>query len=175
MAPEQRRDPNSVDARADIYSLAVTFYKMFTRQLPGDPYVPPSQLNPSLPPAVDAIVARALQTNPDDRPSSVREFCDDLKRAFEAGREAAGAESAESSAVMSPLAQMLDSRTERSGAVGSGVATNGSSMEKGAPAEGVQPSAPVPTVPAHQWLLGLVAVGVTVALITLVLLALRWA
>ncbi|MCX7719087.1 MAG: serine/threonine protein kinase [Candidatus Sumerlaeaceae bacterium] len=175
MAPEQRRDPNSVDARADIYSLGVTFYKMFTRQLPGDPYVPPSQLNPSLPPAVDAIVARALQTNPDDRPSSVREFCDDLRRAFEAGREAVGAEAADSPAVVSPLVQMLDSGAERSGAAETGATLDGSAVERGSPVGAAQPSAPVPTVPAHQWLLALVAVGVTVVLITLVLLALRWA
>ena len=169
MAPEQRRDPNAVDPRADIYSLAVTFYKMFTRQLPGDPYVPPSQLNPALSAGVDAVIARGMQANPDDRPATVREFCDDLRRAFEAGRQAGGADSADSSAVMSPLEQMLNEGG------GSGRAPDRSRSAEGGQPEAVQPSAPVPTVPAHQWLLALVAVSVTVALITLVLLALRWA
>ncbi len=85
MAPEQAMDPGKVDARADIYSLAVTFYKMFTRQLPTGNFPSPSALNPKLPMEVDAVMARGLQRKPENRYQDVREFCEDLLAAFHPG------------------------------------------------------------------------------------------
>jgi len=82
MAPEQASNPGAVDARADIYSLGVTFYKMLTKQLPSGEWKPPSMLNPSLPRSIDAVLARSLQPDPNDRYPSVREFCDELLEIF---------------------------------------------------------------------------------------------
>lgn len=106
MSPEQATDPASVDQRADIYSLAVTFYKMFTRQLPpagATQVTPPSEINLALPKAVDAIIARAMNPDPALRYAEVSEFCDALIGAFTSrsgsdlvGATASGAESGNS-------------------------------------------------------------------------------
>ncbi len=73
MAPEQTGRMNrSVDHRSDLYSLGVTFYQMLTGQLPfvaTDPTewvhchiarrpIPPSELLPSIPKSVAAIVMK---------------------------------------------------------------------------------------------------------------------
>lgn len=79
MAPEQRRASDRVDFRADIYSLGVTFYKMFARALPSsEAWEGPTKHNPNLPDEIDAVLLKALQSNPDQRYQSVGEFCDDL-------------------------------------------------------------------------------------------------
>lgn len=82
MAPEQAQNPGAVDMRADVYSLGVTFYKMFTKQLPVGEWKPPTLLNPNLPRTVDAVIARAVQPNPGDRYATVKEFCDELITLF---------------------------------------------------------------------------------------------
>ncbi|MEQ8822264.1 MAG: serine/threonine-protein kinase [Sumerlaeia bacterium] len=82
MAPEQTADPASVDHRADIYSLAVAFYKMFCRQLPVGAFPSPSEANHSVPVAVDEVIFRAMCPDRDDRYQTVREFCDELLKAL---------------------------------------------------------------------------------------------
>jgi serine/threonine protein kinase len=82
MAPEQAANPAAVDKRADVYSLGVTFYKMFTKQLPVGEWKAPTLLNPTLPRTVDSVIARAVQPNPEDRYPTVKEFCDDLLTLF---------------------------------------------------------------------------------------------
>ena len=82
MAPEQMHNSDAVDARADIYSLGVTFYKMLTRQLPAPVWQPPSTVNPKLPLELDSIIARAMAVNPAERFATVTEFCDAILAAF---------------------------------------------------------------------------------------------
>jgi response regulator RpfG family c-di-GMP phosphodiesterase len=82
MAPEQARNPSAVDIRADIYSLGGTLYWCLTGQLPfalrlglaadGAPHrhpPPPSARarRPDLPAAIDAVLARMMAPDPDDR------------------------------------------------------------------------------------------------------------
>jgi len=80
MAPEQGRG-DSVDNRADIYSLGIILYEMLTGCVPfqaetpmavvvkhiTDPLPLPRSLHPQIPDAVERIVLKALAKDPEDR------------------------------------------------------------------------------------------------------------
>lgn len=80
MSPEQVRG-QVVDQRSDIFSLGVMLYEMLTekkpfsgenldaimRQILNFVPQPPSSLNPSIPDALDFVVAKALAKNPAER------------------------------------------------------------------------------------------------------------
>jgi len=72
MAPEQLEKPDSVDHRADIYSLGVVFYELLTGELPIGRFAPPSQRTP-LDPRVDPVVMRALEKEREKRYQSADE------------------------------------------------------------------------------------------------------
>ncbi|NKI41048.1 protein kinase domain-containing protein [Streptomyces physcomitrii] len=91
LSPEQALG-RGVDARSDLYSVGIMLFQLTTGRLPFEADSPlaiayahvqeepvaPSSINRALPPAVDAIVARALRKNPNERfPSaeSMREEC----------------------------------------------------------------------------------------------------
>lgn len=66
MAPEQMEKPQSVDHRADIYSLGVVFYELLTGELPLGRFAPPSRRSGASV-QLDPIVLRTLEKNPEDR------------------------------------------------------------------------------------------------------------
>lgn len=84
MAPEQVAG-KKVDERADIYSLGIILYELFTGRVPfsGDSAIavgfkqmkedppPPREINPQLPIEVETILLKALQKDPADRYGSV--------------------------------------------------------------------------------------------------------
>jgi len=72
-APEQAMDSANVDTRADIYSLGIIVYEMLTGKIPMARARAASQLNPDVPEALDVVIDKMLQMEPDDRPPSVAE------------------------------------------------------------------------------------------------------
>jgi hypothetical protein len=72
MAPEQMERPQTVDHRADIYALGVVFYEMLTGELPLGRFALPSEKGVG-DTAIDQIVLRALDKNPDQRYQRISE------------------------------------------------------------------------------------------------------
>src|SRR5439155_1048135 len=66
MAPEQVEKPQTVDHRADIYSLGVVFYEMLTGELPLGRFAPPSQ-KVQVDVRLDEVVLHALEKEPGRR------------------------------------------------------------------------------------------------------------
>jgi formylglycine-generating enzyme required for sulfatase activity len=90
MSPEQVAGTADVDARADLFSVGVTFYRALTGKLPfgskrifeSEPLpAPPSRYQPSLSRDVDAVVLKALEPVRGRRYASTRELADDWRRA----------------------------------------------------------------------------------------------
>jgi hypothetical protein len=76
-APPEQYGRGQTDARSDIYALCVTLYHLLTRYDPAlNPFALPPlrQLNPGVSPALDAIITRGMQPNPNQRWQSAREM-----------------------------------------------------------------------------------------------------
>jgi serine/threonine-protein kinase len=94
LSPEQAQG-HPVDARSDLYSIGIVLYELLTGDVPFDADspvtialkqvsevpVPPGQLNPAVPPALDSVVMRALQKDPAARFQSAEEFLAALEQA----------------------------------------------------------------------------------------------
>jgi serine/threonine-protein kinase len=88
MAPEQSRDSGEVDQRADIWSLGCVVFQLFTNTLPfgapGSLALGPATLEqeplplrrvlPEAPPELEAVVARCLAKDPNQRFENVAEL-----------------------------------------------------------------------------------------------------
>ncbi|MFC8518409.1 protein kinase [Streptomyces sp. NPDC057257] len=93
LSPEQALG-RGVDARSDLYSVGIMLFQLVTGRLPFDADSPlaiayahvqeepvaPSSINRALPPAVDALVARALKKNPNERFPSAEAMRDECLR-----------------------------------------------------------------------------------------------
>jgi serine/threonine protein kinase len=75
MAPEQIEKPQTVDHRADIYSLGVVFYEMLTGELPLGKFQPPSSCarGMQIDVRLDEVVMRSLEKEPQRRYQHVSE------------------------------------------------------------------------------------------------------
>jgi non-specific serine/threonine protein kinase len=92
MSPEQLRAA-ALDRRSDLYALGVVLYEMATGLRPFRdtfaprltdailyaPPVPPSTLNPRLSAALQGVILKCLEKNPEDRYQSARELAVDLR------------------------------------------------------------------------------------------------
>lgn len=96
LSPEQARG-EVVDARSDLYSAGCLLYELLTGRPPfqgenavsvayqhvSEMPVPPSQVDPAVPPALDALVLKSLAKRPEDRYQTASEFKADVDRALQ--------------------------------------------------------------------------------------------
>ncbi|MET7982237.1 protein kinase [Streptomyces sp. NPDC005281] len=102
LSPEQALG-RGVDARSDLYSVGIMLFQLVTGRLPFEADSPlaiayahvqeepvaASSVNRSLPPAVDALIARALKKNPNERFPSAEIMRDECLRVAQSFQPAA--------------------------------------------------------------------------------------
>ncbi|MEU6927900.1 protein kinase [Streptomyces sp. NPDC046385] len=102
LSPEQALG-RAVDARSDLYSVGIMLFQLLTGRLPFDADSPlaiayahvqeepvaPSSVNRAVTPAMDALVARALKKNPNERFPSAAAMRDECLRVLSAGQTGA--------------------------------------------------------------------------------------
>ncbi len=101
MSPEQVQG-QKIDSRADLFSVGVVLYQLLTDKRPfdgdndfsiihqiiGHTPPPPSSFNARLPAAIDAVVARALAKDREERFASARDFASALQSAMRRAEDA---------------------------------------------------------------------------------------
>ncbi|MEU2759552.1 MULTISPECIES: protein kinase [unclassified Streptomyces] len=104
LSPEQALG-RGVDARSDLYSVGIMLFQLLTGRLPFDADSPlaiayahvqeepvaPSGINRSVTPAMDALVARALKKNPNERFPDAAAMRDEIARVLNASAGQTGA------------------------------------------------------------------------------------
>ncbi|MET7616240.1 protein kinase [Streptomyces sp. NPDC005408] len=129
LSPEQALG-RGVDARSDLYSVGIMLFQLLTGRIPFDADSPlaiayahvqeepvaPSTINRSVTPAMDALVARALKKNPNERFPSAAAMRDECARVAGAGQTGApviigGAPSTSGAGVGSAVFPPLDQST----------------------------------------------------------------
>ncbi len=96
MAPEQIYLDGHLDPRADVYALGMIAYLLFGGQVPQSENLPDilrikqekrfvslRKLREGIPEAAERAIMRALEVEPNDRPSSAREWFDEVSAAFQ--------------------------------------------------------------------------------------------
>ncbi|WP_371677690.1 protein kinase [Streptomyces sp. NBC_01276] len=104
LSPEQALG-RGVDARSDLYSVGIMLFQLLTGRIPFEADSPlaiayahvqeepvaPSSINRSITPAMDALVARALKKNPNERFPTASAMRDEISRVMSAGQTGAPA------------------------------------------------------------------------------------
>lgn len=96
-APFEQIQSTGTDARSDLFAVGATLYHLLTNTIPAnalarvgasmnqqpDPLIPIATLNPAVPPAVSAVIQRALALTPAERPPSATALRNALAAAYE--------------------------------------------------------------------------------------------
>jgi len=97
VSPEQIRNPESVNHRSDLYSLAATYYECLTLRRPfqadtvnetltnvlSREIIPPRRHSPRLSPDLNTVLLHALEKLPQDRYQSADYFATDIQNVLE--------------------------------------------------------------------------------------------
>jgi eukaryotic-like serine/threonine-protein kinase len=92
-SPPEQYGGARTDARSDEFSLAATIYNLLTARAPADSIermlnkeqlIPARQINPGVPPHVDAALLRALSIDQEERFPDVASFCGALRGEMQA-------------------------------------------------------------------------------------------
>lgn len=131
MAPEQMQPEVGVDVRADVYALGTIAYLMLGGRTPftGDlmqlvmqkiMHLPPplSEIRGDVPPEVESIIMRSLETDASKRHPSVRDWMSELERAADGVAEVSSSAGSRL-VVMAPPGAEVYVDDERKGSVGS--------------------------------------------------------
>ncbi len=137
MAPEQLRDPDSVDQRCDIFAIGVVFYEMLTGQLPVGRFPAPSELGRGNA-RLDEIVLRALESNRERRFQAASEI-----------RAALSSIGAGPHAITSVQASAAPRRGWWAGGMAAAIAAGGLAWGLG-PGSAPVDSPPLPSAPAER-------------------------
>jgi serine/threonine-protein kinase len=178
LSPEQARGER-VDARSDLYSVGCLLYELLTGRPPftGDSPVsiayqhvreapiPPSRVDPELPPWADPIVLRAMEKDPAERYQSAAEMRSDIQRALSGFPVAAGMPMTASYAHPGPGTRRMDpmGQTQLQGQTG-GLPP----YEYGPPETGVRPRRKKKVWPWVAAVLALAVIGGAIAAFELV-------
>lgn len=93
LSPEQAQG-KQVDCRTDIYSFGIVLYEMATGKVPHDadspvsvalkhiqePVIPPKELNESIPAALNRLILKCLEKDPNNRYQNARQLLNDFIR-----------------------------------------------------------------------------------------------
>lgn len=135
MSPEQAIGESGIGTAADLYSVGVILYELITGAVPyratnynallhqilqGD-YPPASQLS-AISPQLEAVIAKAMSTHPEERHSDARAFADALREFAEASPTLV-LPSEELSAISSDTEPQLATAPTRASSVDEGIAT----------------------------------------------------
>jgi len=173
LSPEQTLNPKAASALSDQYAVGIMLYECLTGRSPfaaevpyalmhailTAPVVPPSQVEPRVDAAMDAIVLRAMDRDPKGRFPSLRALARALREAERAGTSHAPGRTTAANEIREPASSARGSRlgramdtstTVRSGGLNRAGSVAPASSRNSAPPRAANPTPLVPAEPFHE-------------------------